>query len=387
VGRLAQQPRQAAVDALVVDRVPELVEHGAHPVLVGAHVAQHPNVVGAVHRDAERVLALAGLLVQVGARQQIADLEAHRLVEAPRQRFEVLAREPGVEVDRRRRGLLEERIGVVPGTQLGRRDAEPAPEPRVEVALVGLIERARAALDLVEPREQLALVELVLELQGQGVVIAEAEPPRGLVAQSDQLAQPALDLGADLLGGLPGAAPQRDVAGVAQDLADPVVADPLTVERGAEGVEAALDLLLEPHDALDVLGRELVGAAGQVEQHPLALEPRVGERAATLQAFEQRERLRAREHRADLRLEPRTLALGRGITGDVGVPDREVEAQGERLDLGDHPLDQPGDGALALLVGGLGGRHGSAQSIRRAPAAKPMSRARRAAGLSVRGAA
>jgi hypothetical protein len=158
------------------------------------------------------VLALAGLLVQVGARQQIADLEAHRLVEAPRQRFEVLAGEPGVEIDRRRRGLLEERIGVVPGAQLGGCDAEPARQPPVEVALVGLIERARAALDLVEPGEQLALVQLVLELERQRVVVAEAQPARGLVAQPDQLAQPALDLGADLLRGLPGAAPRRDVA-------------------------------------------------------------------------------------------------------------------------------------------------------------------------------
>jgi hypothetical protein len=129
-----------------------------------------------------------------------------------------------------------------------------------------------------------------------------------------------------------------------------------------------------------------------VEQHPLALEPRVGERAAAAQAFERRERLGAGEHRADLGLEPSALALVGGIPGDVGVPDRVIEAQGERLDLCDHALDQPGDGGLALLIPGLGGRHGNAESIRRAPAAKTSVARRpwrpaRPAGLSVRAAA
>ena len=307
------------------------------------------------------MLALARLLVEIGAREQVADVEPHRVEETPRQILERLAREPRIEVHALGGGLLKERIAVVPGPQLGARHPEAAAQPLVEVALVGLVERAGAALDLVEPGEELRLLDLVPELERHPVVIGEPELARRLVAQPHQLEQLGLDLGADLLRGLPRAPPPREVVRFAQQLADGVVADALAIERGAVGVEAALELLLHRDDALDGRGRELVRLEAVERELALALEERVAPAAFGDRGAQQRERLGASIDFADRGLEARALLLVRRVARDVRVPHREVEAQLERLDLGDQPRDQIGERGLRIGLGCPGRAHAAAE--------------------------
>ena len=102
-----------------INRMPQLVEHRAHPVLVGHDIGQHAHVPFAVDVGAEGVRALAGLFVEVAAGDHIVDRQADSVVEFAAKLEDVGVRIDGVEVSREdRRRLLEEWVVIVPGTKL-----------------------------------------------------------------------------------------------------------------------------------------------------------------------------------------------------------------------------------------------------------------------------
>ncbi len=157
----AQEPRQIARDAVEVDGVPELVQHGLGPALTRGVVAEHAHVAGTVDVDAERVLNLARAGREVAAPDHAAHVEAHGVERARSEGFEVGIAEERIEVDADAgRRILEERVVVVPGAQLVHPDAEANRELFVEP---GLERTERCGSDLVDLREcdeQARLVEL-----------------------------------------------------------------------------------------------------------------------------------------------------------------------------------------------------------------------------------
>ena len=98
VRRLAQHPRQVAIDVLVVHAVAELVQDGRSPTLVGHQVVQRAHVAFAVDVDTESVLVLARPGVQVGTGEDVAHLEAETVVGGGGQGHQVLALEQPVHV-------------------------------------------------------------------------------------------------------------------------------------------------------------------------------------------------------------------------------------------------------------------------------------------------
>ena len=98
------EPRQVAVDTLVVHGVAELVEHRLHPPFAGLHVAQDADVALAVDVDAERVLVLTLAPVQITVGEHRAHVESQPVVGPDGQRLEVGVEEQWVKVDRAARG-------------------------------------------------------------------------------------------------------------------------------------------------------------------------------------------------------------------------------------------------------------------------------------------
>ena len=126
--RRAQEPWQVVAEAEVVDAVTELVEHRVGRVVRLDGVREDADVAVAVDVDAERVLVLAVARVEIAPREDAVDVEPDSVERPARQLDDVLPVEQRVEVDRPvGRGLLEERIRVVPGTELRHRAAETAP--------------------------------------------------------------------------------------------------------------------------------------------------------------------------------------------------------------------------------------------------------------------
>ena len=67
----------------------ELVEHGAHPAFVLADIEQDANIALMVHVQTKCVLALSFALVQVGAAEQIIDIQADAAVVGSSQGLDV----------------------------------------------------------------------------------------------------------------------------------------------------------------------------------------------------------------------------------------------------------------------------------------------------------
>ena len=387
VRRPTEEVRQRRVEPLVVDRVPELVQHRVHPVLGRPHVREHADVVAAVHVDAEGVLALAVALVEVGAGEQALDVEADSVEVAPRQRLEILLGEPGIEVDLGGGCLLEERIAVVPRAELVDADPEPRRESLVERGLVSLEQRRRALLDAVEQREELVLVEL-RALEHHRVVGREAERVGRIVAQADELEHVVRDLGPDLLRRLPGAPPELRVVGALEDLADAVLRCRLAIELCAKDVEAGVERLLELDHPLDRLGRQLVRPV-RIQQHRhLAGQVGILPDAVLGGGAELLVRVAAREDGADLRVEPRALLLPSLLAGRLLVPGRLVCGEEDRLQLGLECVDALPDahasapaststtrswssGSIAVWNGSASVRCATASATGQSPSAKP----------------
>ena len=274
--RAAHQPRQRVVTLAVVDGVAELVEHGVHPPLAGLDVAQDAHVAGAVDVDAERVLALAFAGVEVAVAEHRTDVEPETVVRTQGERLEVGIGEEVVDGDRTLgRGVLEERVVVVPRPQLAGRDREPAGQRLVDGVLPFGERFGGDAVDVVERGERARLVELAGR-QGEGEVVAGAQLPGGLVAQAGQLSDAVGDLGTDLLRRLPRGASRIAVVAGAQDLGDRVVVDALPVDRAPEVVERGFDGGLELDDGAPEVSGHLVRHEGVVEQVELAADERIG---------------------------------------------------------------------------------------------------------------
>ena len=85
----AERKGERAVIVLVVHRVTKLVEHGAHPPLVLADVAQHANVTFMIHIQAEGMLRLSFPFVKIRAPQQIFDVQPNAVVMRPGEGFDI----------------------------------------------------------------------------------------------------------------------------------------------------------------------------------------------------------------------------------------------------------------------------------------------------------
>ena len=135
----------------------------------------------------------------------------------------------------------------MPRRELFGRDAEPLGEPRVggRLPLPERLGRERVAL-----RQRLEQPRLV-HLGGRDrerEPVAEAERPRGLVAQPRELAHVVGDHGADRLRRLPGLPPLVLVVARPEDLLDLVVVDGLAAHDAAMLGEPRLDGRLELDD-------------------------------------------------------------------------------------------------------------------------------------------
>ena len=111
---IAQEKGQVVAQILIVDGVSEFVQEGSHPLLGGRTVTQNANVLEATDMNREGVLALGGPLVQVGAIENIANVQADVAEEGRGDGGQIgKRREEAVQIDRAGRGLLKERVAVV----------------------------------------------------------------------------------------------------------------------------------------------------------------------------------------------------------------------------------------------------------------------------------
>src|SRR4249920_2050555 len=134
------------------------------------------------------MLALAAARVQVARREDRLDRKADALEGPASERDDVPVGEQRVEVDGAvRRRLLEERIGVVPGSELGHGAPEPLDEARVERSFPARERRGCGAVGRGERLDQLCLVELVRR-EREREPVAVPEGARGLVAEAGELA-------------------------------------------------------------------------------------------------------------------------------------------------------------------------------------------------------
>ena len=254
----AQEPGEIPIDLDVVERVAELVQHRAGPVLGRAIVAEDAHVAFVVDVDAERVLALPVAGEQVAALQDGADVEAETVVGPHGERVEVALFEPRVEVHRSgSRRLLEEGVVVVPGTERIDGAVEPLRETGIELGLPRGERRRGRPIDLVERGEEPRLVQLA-RLEREREVVARSEMARRTVAEPGLLLHPLRHLGTHLLRRFPGSAPFAGVVAGAQDPGNRVVVDLLAVDPAAEGVERAVDLGIELDLLRPQVGRDLL---------------------------------------------------------------------------------------------------------------------------------
>ena len=164
VGVGPQHVGHARRDVLAgVDRVAQLVQHRAHPVLVGHDVGQHADVALAVDVGAEGVRALARLLVQVAAlraRRRSAG-RCRRRTRGTASGCRRLANTASRFAPKTAGDFLEERVVVVPGPQLVDGDAAVRGQLGVDLGLGRLERPAGQLVELVEQLEHLVLVLLV----------------------------------------------------------------------------------------------------------------------------------------------------------------------------------------------------------------------------------
>ena len=147
--------------------------------------------------------ALAGLFVEVAAGDHVVDRQADAGVEIAAKLEDVGLGVNRVEVGREdRRRLLEERVVIVPGTQLRDRDAALLGKLGVDLALELLERLARQPVELVEKLEHL-LLRLFGEIKLKRVVIGKAELPGRLVSEFDERLQLGLDERADAFAAFP----------------------------------------------------------------------------------------------------------------------------------------------------------------------------------------
>jgi hypothetical protein len=152
VRRCAQQVGQLGIEVLLVHRVAELVEQRSHPVFVRAEIAEDPDVRAPVDRQAERVLILPRPLEEIGAPQQLTNVEVDRPEVGLGQRVETLSFVVAIEVDRDTVALEEGNL-VVPRPQLRDPDPERTRPLGIQLALARSERPSRAALELVEETE------------------------------------------------------------------------------------------------------------------------------------------------------------------------------------------------------------------------------------------
>ena len=162
-------------------------------------------------------------------------LEADALERPLGEAHDVLSPEERVEIDRALGGrLLEERIGVVPGAEIGDGAAEALGEPGVERALPARERRRRRAVGVGERLQELLLVQLVGR-EREREPVAVPERARRLVAEARKLANVVGDRCADRLRRLPGFPPLGLVVAFPQDALDLVVVDLAARERPRDG--------------------------------------------------------------------------------------------------------------------------------------------------------
>ena len=205
-----QHVRQLLRDVLArINRVPQFVEHRAHPVFVVLDVGEHADVAFAIDVRAEGVRALAALLFQIAAGEDVRDRQADAGVEVLAQFQNVRAGERGVEVRlEHRRRFLEERIEVVPRHEFVGLDRILSREPVVDVRLRRGERCLREVVEVVEQLEEFFAL-LLVEGEHHGVEVGEAELLGGFVAEADEFFQVRFHGLADALARFPNFLPHR----------------------------------------------------------------------------------------------------------------------------------------------------------------------------------
>src|SRR6185503_830772 len=151
----------------------EFVQHRSHPILVRHNIAENTDVPFPVDVGAKGVRALAGLFVEVAAGDDIFDRQTDPRIEFAAELENIGILVSGIEVCPGHSGwFLEERIVIMPWTQLLDGDTAVLGESRVDLTLRFAERLACELIEIVEKLEDSSLV-LFVEKQLQHVVIAE----------------------------------------------------------------------------------------------------------------------------------------------------------------------------------------------------------------------
>ncbi len=319
----------------------ELVKHRVLPSLAGHDVGEHAHVPLAIDVDAERVLALALPGVEVAALEHGAGLEADAVERRLGESDGVAGSEERVDVHPALdRHLLEERVGVVPGRQVGDRASEPFRQPSVDAPLPARERLCRCSVDLVERRDESLLVHL-RRREGESEPVAVAHGTRCLVPEACELANVVRYRSADRLRCLPRLASQDDVAARAENLQDLVVVDASAGDDPPMDGEHGLDGRLELDDPRSQRCRHLI----REKRGPQKVEAPPGRAGRMLPcSLDRSEALRIGEEvrKGRLDLDPPCLVLA--TRQNVEVPRGNRRGRMERCQLA---LDPVGDGVGA----------------------------------------
>ena len=323
--------------------MPQLVERGPHPALVGTQVQEDPHVALAVDVGGERVLVLSLLLVEARALEDPLDRQPDARVEATGEVDQILPAIHGVEVDAvDRRHLLEESVLVVPWTESGLVHAVELAELPVDLFLELGERRVGQRLEPVEEavdRRGLLLADPELHV----VVVGVPDGPGGFVAEAHELVQPAGHDGPDGFQALPRGLEDGGIALVGERDLEIVEGAPLSAHHRPEGREIPLDPCGQP---VDPLAQRFVGLAREgleVQKLDRAVrDPIAGRRLA--RAPDLLEETGPPVQPIDAVARPLETAVVPFPAGDRGVPPGSVHLGGQGTERGDEIVDAAGHG-------------------------------------------
>ena len=172
----SQHVREGSGNVLAaVDRVTQLVEHRAHPVLVGDDVGEDAYVSLTIDVGAKGVGALAWFFVKVAAGDDVVDRQTDPGIEVAAELEDVGLGVHRVEIGGEQgRGFLKEGVVIMPRPQVADWHATLLGELDVHLGLKLAERLAREVVELVEELENLVL-RLLGEVKLKLVIVAKAE--------------------------------------------------------------------------------------------------------------------------------------------------------------------------------------------------------------------